>query len=281
MRAPRWVSTLAVSVLIAGAGGLGLVAAPSATAATSSEPYLVTLVARVCNSYTDIMANRARNNIQESLRDLGKDTVYSAGTPVSPALEEPNNPSCRPLYDWKFQLGTGYTGKTAATDYLSTVTNPYSPPQQVQHTIPELDSRGQDTGRTIDAAVTYQLTADQAMLAQQSSKLWIQGGTKTDPLLHAQFGDDYGFGALRCAVDNLNGDNVEWIGYPSGARHVYCYYYAVTPPPSAGTIVVKKALATGSNGPASFRFVGNISYTENHDFTLTPQSDTSPASAFV
>ena len=279
MRTPRWATTLAVSALIAGSAGLGLVSAPAAGAASSTEPYLVTLVARVCNSYSDIMANRARNNIQESLRDLGKDTVYSAGTPVSPALEEPNNPNCTPLYDWKFQLGTGYTGKTPATDYLSTVSGAYSPPQQVQRSIPELDANGADTGRTLQAAVTYQLTADQARLAQQSSKLWIQGGTKADPLLHAQFGDDYGFGALRCAVDNLNGDNVEWIGYPSGARHVYCYYYAVTPPPSAGTIVVKKALATGSNGPASFRFVGNISYTENHDFTLTPQSDTSPASA--
>jgi hypothetical protein len=278
MRAPRWASVLAATVLIAGSAATGLVTAPAASAATT-EPYLVTLVARVCHSYTDIMANRARNNIQESLRDLGKDTVYSAGQPVTPAREEPNNPSCEPLYDWKFQLGTGYTGKTPATDYLSTVTGAYSPPQQVKRSVPELDANGQDTGRTIDAAVTYQLTADQARLAQQSNKLWIQGGTKADPLLHAQFGGDYGFGALRCAIDNLNGDNVEWIGYPSGARHVFCYYYAVTPPPSAGTIIVKKALASGSNGPASFRFVGNISYTENHDFTLTPQSDSSPASA--
>jgi hypothetical protein len=279
MRAPRWLSTLAVTALIAGSAATGLAAAPAASAATTSEPYLVTLVSRVCGSYADIMANRARNNIQESLRDLGKDTVYSAGQPVSPALEQPNNPSCAPLYDWKFQLGTGITGKTPATDYLSTVTGAYSPPQQVKRSVPELDANGQDTGRTIAAAVTYQLTPDQAKLAQQSSKLWVQGGTKADPLLHAQFGDDYGFGALRCAVDNLNGDNVEWLGYPSGSRHVFCYYYAVTPPPSAGTIVVKKALATGSNGPASFRFVGNISYTENHDFTLTPQSDTSPSSA--
>jgi hypothetical protein len=31
----------------------------------------VTIAARQCPTYTDIRANRARNNIQESLRDLG------------------------------------------------------------------------------------------------------------------------------------------------------------------------------------------------------------------
>ncbi|MFC6239237.1 hypothetical protein [Longivirga aurantiaca] len=56
------------------------------------------------------------------------------------------------------------------------------------------------------------------------------------------------FGALRCAIDNLNGDNVERIGFPQGSRHVFCYYNAVTPPPDAGTIVVRKQLAAGSAG---------------------------------
>lgn len=40
--------------------------------AMAQAPQLkVTFAARVCNDYTDIMANRARNNLQESLRDLG------------------------------------------------------------------------------------------------------------------------------------------------------------------------------------------------------------------
>ncbi len=43
------------------------------------KPTLVTLVARVCPSYGDVTANLARNDIQESLADLGGDTKYEAG----------------------------------------------------------------------------------------------------------------------------------------------------------------------------------------------------------
>ncbi len=145
--------------------------------------------------------------------------------------------------------------------------------------MPELDSLGQDTGRTVEDAVTVTLTAEQAQRAQQGNRLWTQGGLRTDPLMNTVFGDAYGFGALRCAIDNLNGDNVEWIGFPQGSRHVFCYYYAVTPPPDAGTIVVRKQLAAGSNAPATFRYVGNISYTPSSDFFLSPQNDTTPVSA--
>jgi hypothetical protein len=41
-------------------------------------------VARSCALYTDIFANRARNDIQESLKDLGKDSPY-----VEPFLVNP------------------------------------------------------------------------------------------------------------------------------------------------------------------------------------------------
>ena len=37
----------------------------------------VTIAARECPEYTDITANRARNDIQESLEDLGADTPYT------------------------------------------------------------------------------------------------------------------------------------------------------------------------------------------------------------
>ena len=275
---PRAVlSSLVVGALVALSISVGAVASPAA-AAPGDPAYQVTFVARVCPTYTAIMANRARNNIQESLRDLGKDTVYTAGQPVSPTIEGPNDPACTPLDDWQFQMGTGYTGKTPATDYLSTVTGPYAQTIQVQPSTPELDPQGQPTGRNLRAAVTVTLTAEQAARAQRGNQLWTQGGRKTDPLMQNVFGNDYGFGALRCAVDNLNGDNVEWIGFPSGSTHVYCYYYAVTPPPSAGTIVVRKALETGSNGPATFRYVGNISYTTSNDFFLTPPDDTTQVS---
>jgi hypothetical protein len=273
----RATATLVGLLMLLGSVAIGAGAAPAAAA--DAPTYSVTFVSRVCPTYGDIMANRARNNIQESLRDLGKDTVYTSGQPISPSIETPNQPNCDPLFDWQFALGTGYTAKTPATDYLSTITGDYGQTIRVLPTTSELDRNGNDTGRTLQAAVTVTLTEAQAQRAQKGNSLWAQGGTKADPLLNGVFGTDYGFGALRCAIDNLNGDNVEWIGFPSQSTHVFCYYYAVTPPPSAGTIIVRKQLETGTNGPGQFRYVGNISYTTTNDFTLTPQSDTQPASA--
>lgn len=56
----------------------------------------VTIAARQCPSYTDITANRARNNIQESLRDLGVDTPYQNGENVSLEVEQQAQPNCTP-----------------------------------------------------------------------------------------------------------------------------------------------------------------------------------------
>ena len=100
----------------------------------------------------------------------------------------------------------------------------------------------------------------------------MQGGTPTDPALFGPYPGQYGFAALRCAVDNLNGDNVEWIAYPTGGRHVFCYAYYVTPPPTSGTIVVTKAvqpLEAGAPPSGTFRFDGNVSYTDDNTFSLT------------
>ena len=91
-----------------------------------------------------------------------------------------------------------------------------------------------------------------------SSSLWAQGGTPGAPLNGLD--DVYGFGALRCAIDNHNGDNVEWISYPKKDTHVFCYYYAVTPAPQEGTIVVKKQLGDGTTDSVKFLFEGNVSY---------------------
>ena len=63
--------------------------------------------------------------------------------------------------------------------------------------------------------------------AAKASSLWAQGGTPTDPGARPAVPGQFGFGALRCAVDVLNGDNVEWIAYPAGAKHVFCYAYYV------------------------------------------------------
>ena len=79
----------------------------------------------------------------------------------------------------------------------------------------------------------------------------------------------YGFGALRCATDNLNGDNVEWISYPPDTTHVFCFAYYVKPAPTSGTITVRKEVSLPPDTPAQkLRFTGNISYA-NNEFFLT------------
>ena len=105
----------------------------------------------------------------------------------------------------------------------------------------------------------------------------------SDTLNTARFGSDYGFGALRCAFDNLNGDNVEWIAFRQGYQHVFCYYYAVRPPPEAGIINVVKRVDGQLNGPSTFAYRGNISYEDvNGDgegrFGLTVAPNETPAS---
>ena len=83
----------------------------------------------------------------------------------------------------------------------------------------ELNSAGQRTGKSIAGAVTITLT-DGAGQARHDRELAVDPGrgNPDDPVLNSADPNTYGFGALRCAIDNLNGDNVEWIAYPTGAR---------------------------------------------------------------
>lgn len=292
----RSLSGLAILAAATVAAG-GLLAGPVTAALAAPGDVVVpdgqlavTFVSRVCPEYSDIMANRARNNIQESLRDLGKDSVYVAGEPVTPAIEGPNDPNCTPLPGWDFQLGTAIQDKTAATDWLSTLNGtPFPDSIRTQPgPIPELDARGIDTGRTIDGAVTVTLSSGAAEWVRSGRQLWAQGGTQSQPLPP---GGEFGFGALRCSVDNLNGDNVEYVSFPTIAgtpsRHVFCYYYAVTPPPEAGTITVVKQLeGVSGDGAETFTYEGNISYDRPSEdeagrFTLSPTATTPSSISFI
>jgi uncharacterized protein DUF11 len=243
----------------------------------------VTIAARLCDTYGQIRANRARNNIQESLFDLGPDTNYIGPTgnlllPVSVANENaPPQDVCRPITGWRFTLGTGIQER--AVNGLSIVTGAFNNPVPVtEASVPELNNLGQATGRTIAGAVTIQLTGAQDTLANQASRLWIQGGSPTEPLndtaYPAQFPEGYGFGALRCAMDALNGDNVEYINYPPSATHVFCFAFYVHPRTQNARIIVCKQVPAGTQPSEDFRFVGNISFTANRDFTLTAPAAT-------
>ena len=280
----RLVTSIRLRTLVrAGVAGLIALTAQAAIgtagATAQGSGALVTIVARECPTYTSITANRARNDIQESLRDLGKDTPYSAGQAIEAKFEADNQPLCKPLVGWDFTIGTSYRTRAVAGPWgsLSIVTNPYDEPLiRTESSVPELDSDGTKTGRTIAGATTIELTLAQATRAAAPSRLWIQGGTPDDPILYQRYPDEYGFGALRCAIDNLNGDNVEWISYPTGARHVFCFAYYVKPPPSSGTIVIRKE-TSGAASDQTFALGGNLSFDASGEFTLTA-NDSKPAS---
>ena len=101
----------------------------------------MTIAARTCPTYTDITANRARNDIQESLEDLGADTPYTAGQPINPAIEDANQPNCSPLPDWRFTLGKGIRRSAVIGPWgaLSIVTEPYGTDIVTQPSVPLLD----------------------------------------------------------------------------------------------------------------------------------------------
>lgn len=235
-------------------------------AAVDPATYSVTIVARQCPTFKDIMANRERSNHQESLRDLGRNSVYAAGQPVSPDIEEPNNPKCTPLDGWRFQFGAAELGRQVAG--LSTIGEPGRVTAPTT-TVPLLDDQGKRTDRSLAGAITVRLDARETALAQRRA-LWIQGGTADDPLLHrspVNADRKYGFGAFRCAIDQTFGDNKEWIGFPDGVRHIFCYYFTVNPVPADATIVVRKEI-TGRN-TATFHFNGSVSYAPGGHFDLT------------
>jgi uncharacterized repeat protein (TIGR01451 family) len=265
---------------------LGMAAAP-ASAQQPPNPdgdgtdHFVTIAARVCDEYTDITANKARNNIQESLKDLGPDTNYHAGETVNPTREEQGQPDCRPLPGWQFTLGTAIAAAPVQGPWgsLSVVSGAYPTDITTLDSIPDRNKHGHIVGHTIEGATTIELTQSQ-LDRTPSHSLWIQGGTPTDPVLDAQHPSQFGFGALRCATDNVNGDNVEYIEFPDGVAHVYCFAYYVQPPPTSGTIKVTKHVSDPPGANQTFSFEGSVSYTTNHQFQLQVRNGADDTATF-
>ena len=257
-RPRRWLTAVALAGVWLGVG--------TPVAGAQGTPYSVTFVARSCPAYTDIFANRARNDIQETLHDLGPDSPYTEPFRVNPMTEgsSPQN-VCKPLPDWEFTLGHGYESSVVTGPWgsLSRVTGVFPRPSILtQDTTPLLDQDGQQIGNdTIAGATTIELTPPEVAQASTPDQLWAQGGTPDDPVLNQRYPGQYGFGALRCAIDALNGDNVEFIFFPDGVHHVFCYGLYVQPPPTSGTITIQKKVSGAPAGEnPSFPFSGNISY---------------------
>ena len=258
-------------VLLAVAIGVALSTAPAAGAASKR----VTFAARRLRlRIRQIFANEARNNLMESLQQLGPSTPYSSTSQMDPLVEaRPPQDACRPLVGWRFTLGTGIAGTKldGVSGSLSQVSNAYDTVISTAAETPILGPTGAPSGGSLKGAVTIDLTRDQENKAG-SSNLWVMGGTSAAPV-----GDPtkYAFGALRCAVDNLNGDNVEFVSYPAQVEHVYCFAYYVSPPKGSGKIIVKKHITGLPAGtPAqTVDFLGNISFA-NYDPVGHPDDGT-------
>jgi uncharacterized repeat protein (TIGR01451 family) len=229
-----------------------------------------TIAARVCDRYVDISANKARNNIQAGLRDLGPDTLYQPGELVSPAREQAMQPRCRPLSGFRFTLGAGISSSkvTGSWGSLSIVSAPFATDIVTQDSVPDRDGQGftRPGGSTLAGATTIELTEAEKTKAMAKS-LVLQGGTPTDPVLNGPYPLTYAFGALRCSDDNVNGDNVEYARY-AALRHIHCFAYYVVPPPTSGTIEITKHVSAPPRANQTFNFTGNVSYTPGHDFQL-------------
>ncbi len=275
------MGTRRIAVVLGVVSALAL-ASPVAAPAQGPTELFVTVVARECPAYTDITANRARNNIQESLRDLGADTLYAAGEAIDPGKERTGQPACTPIPDWRFTLGTGIRSRAVTGPWgaLSIVTGAFDTGITTQDRVPLRDYAGRPTSESIAGATTIQLTRAQAERAARASSLWIQGGTVIDPVLDDEFPGQFGFGALRCSVDNLNGDNVEWITFPQGSAHVFCYAYYVRPPPTSGTIVIRKTVSGTAGATQPFGFSGNLSYNPGGLFSLRVENGRAASQTF-
>src|SRR5262249_46436729 len=155
---------------------------------------------------------------------------YESGDLVDAEIEEEEHGVCNPIVNWKFTLGRGIETRAVSGPWgsLAKVLNPFNETELVtKQKTPKLNVRGVETGDDIEGAVTVELSKTEAEFAggTQGRRLWIQGGTPEDPILNqvpAFKGPKYGFAALRCAVDALNGDNVEYIAFPSEVKHVFC-----------------------------------------------------------
>src|SRR5262249_8318288 len=154
--------------------------------------------------YTDVMANLQRNDLQESLRDLGPDSAYADGQQIDPDVEAAHDSDCKPLPDWQFTLGAGkFRGVAGPWGLLSVVTDPFPTQIVTQDHTALLNNQGEATGRQILGAITVPLPDAEEALSGTPQTLWVQGGTPEDPILNDTYPGNYGFAALRCGVDNL------------------------------------------------------------------------------
>ena len=142
----RAVSMLVVGVLL----GVLLPAAPAharegeqPASISASLRYQVTFVARSCDSYADVMANRVRDDRIEAASAPGRGNAYKDGQAVDPAIEAANGGGCTAAARLAFLTGAGQEKKGA----LSTVTTPAVDSGETVAQVPLLDATGHKTDK--------------------------------------------------------------------------------------------------------------------------------------
>jgi hypothetical protein len=262
-----------LALVVCGVAG-GPVAAPAHAAdtepyaASAATRYQVTLAARSCGAYRDVAAGQIRDDTDEAADRPGRNTPYQPGQAVDPDVEDNVDAGCTDLAGWRFTFGSGHTRKGD----LSTVTGVSSTTPPTKESGDRLDTVGKNTGGLLGGAVTVTLTDEEVRLAARR-QLWVQGGSPDQPV---QSG--YGFGALRCAVDGRTGGNIQWVTFPAGVRHVFCYAYYVKGPVETGTITVRMRPSRPVGYPQRVAFQSDLSRSGDGSFNLSSSNDAVEAS---
>ncbi|MFI5906625.1 hypothetical protein [Dactylosporangium sp. NPDC051541] len=250
-------------MLVGAAGPASAYEGETPASVSASLHYQVTFVARACDSYQSVMGNRVRDDSAENAAPLGHDSGYNDGNEVDPQVEAANSSNCAPLNGWQFSLGPNREKKGP----LSTVTTPAVGSGPTAAATPLLDRTGQKTGQVLDGAITVTLTDEQAKAAGHH-QLWAQGGRPGAPLA-----DGYGFGALRCGIDGHASTNVQWIGFPAGSRHIFCYAYYVKAAQPTGTLIVRARTTANPGYPQRFTFDASASYAADKRVVADAKTD--------
>ncbi len=236
--------------------------------------YKLTLAARVCGSWDDVQKNSNSSFLLQSFNQPGR-SFDSDSRPIRPGFEDTKN-SCAPLSGWTFALGTGHTGGTELNP--SIVTGDFGQRPQTLGSTPLLDDQGTPVGTDqVAGAVTIDLTDTQADLAKRGN-LWVQGGKPIQGNAYSSGGtgmqvnrDDfqinggsakYAFVTMRCVVDNVNGDNVEYVNYGKNGKikHGFCYAYYTANPDTSTITITKKTQGVAENDQTAFGFTGSVLY---------------------
>ena len=186
----------------------------------------------------------------EPARPRGRLPVQ-AGQPISPAIEDATQPACTPITGWRFTLGKGSRevrsrargARSRWSARRSRPTSPRSPRSRPRQQGPDpaghLDRWGDDDRaqrRPGQAGREVELAVDPGRDDDRSGARGRPGVRGSVRLRGA---------ALRDRQPQRRQRRVDPV--PVRQSHVYCYAYYVTPPPTSGTIVIRKQVSDPPN----------------------------------